>query len=60
MTARAFGEFATASTKNVERLQLKPQPPAAGRKPKPLTEKQSELVGLRFKTSELELIKTKA
>ncbi len=43
-----------------QKLQLKPQPVVAGRKPKLLAEKQSELVGLRFTPSELELIKTKA
>ncbi len=41
------------------KLQLKPQLAVAGRKPKPVTEKQSELVGLRFTPSELELIKQK-
>ncbi len=51
-------------TKNMlveaHKLQLKPQSAIAGRKPKLLAEKQSELVGLRFTPSELELIKTKA
>lgn len=32
----------------------------AGRKPKPVTEKQSELIGLRFTPSELEHIKLQA
>lgn len=32
----------------------------AGRKPKPVTEKQSELIGLRFTPSELEHIKQQA
>lgn len=33
---------------------------AAWRKAKPITEKQSELIGLRFTKSELDLIKSKA
>lgn len=47
-------------------LNLQAPPPeasaanTAGRKPKPVTEKQSELIGLRFTPSELEQIKQQA
>ena len=37
--------------------QKAPSANTAGRKPKPVTEKQSELIGLRFTPSELEQIK---
>lgn len=47
--------LARAETNNLSSLKN-----TAGRKAKPVTEKQSELIGLRFTKSELELIKAKA
>ena len=47
--------LAIAETNNLSSLKN-----AAWRKAKPVTEKQSELIGLRFTKSELEIIKEKA
>ena len=47
--------LAKAETNNLSSLKN-----TAGRKAKPVTEKQSELIGLRFTKSEIEMIKAKA
>ena len=55
-----LSSFKVNSKNTLLNIAKQPIPTTAWRKPKPVTEKQSELIGLRFTISELEQIKAKA